>query len=76
MPNTYYSDVSAGNDLHHFVGETAKGLNSKSYVLNVLCYIWPKMIQFFYMAEAYGSGQRISIVSADVDDSGPGYGLN
>ena len=35
---------------------------------------WPKMIQFFFMAVAYGSGQRILLLSDDVDDSGPGYG--
>ena len=32
------------------------------------------MIQFFFMAVAYGSGQRILLLSDDVDDSGPGYG--
>ena len=35
---------------------------------------WPKMIQFFFMAVANGSGQRILLLSDDVDDSGPGYG--
>ena len=28
----------------------------------------------FFMAVAYGSGQRILLLSDDVDDSGPGYG--
>ena len=32
------------------------------------------MIQFFFMAVAYGSGQLILLLSDDVDDSGPGYG--
>ena len=33
------------------------------------------MIQFFFMAVAYGSGQRILLLSDDVDDSGPGIWL-
>ena len=39
-----------------------------------LCYILAQNDPIFFMAVAYGSGQRILHLSDDIDDSGPGYG--